>query len=121
MFARGFVARFPGARVLCERHRRRMIRLPSMEVSMRKLAAALLLLVLGLGVAALQAVSAAWPRGNNNPCANSRGKGTGQTNNQLCKQCPVPDAGCTFFECSVCGCSYQCVSGAAYTVPPLRD
>ena len=47
---------------------------------------------------------------------NGKGKGTCKTNNKLCtKTCAPPPAGCTYFECSKCGCDYLCADGTTIT------
>ena len=79
---------------------------------MRKIVVALLLVVFGIGLAALV------PTAQSAPCF-GRGKG-GLNGNGHCNRCPPPAPGCVFFECTACGCDYMCAS-VRVTRAPLPE
>ena len=47
-----------------------------------------------------------------------QGKGSCKQNNKHClKWCGPPPAGCTYFECTKCGCDFLCGNGEIVHVP----
>ncbi len=48
-----------------------------------------------------------------------KGKGCPQNNRHCLKWCGEPPAGCSYFECSKCGCDFICNDGTMVSMPSL--
>jgi len=76
--------------------------------------------LLALGLALVGALALADP-GNSN-CLKGKGKFKGFPQGQACvNRCPPPAPGCVLFECTACGCSFDCAEGEDYVTDYLPE